>query len=143
MARVKLVPLERYRFSHEQRIYISNINPAGHVGASQMIDIIHDGRIQMLKSLGGSELNLGDGKTGTILSDLAVNYKAELFLDDVVTIESDIAEIEEKGIRIYYRILKNGKTAVLAETGHACFSYSEKSICKVPEVFINKLNEIK
>ena len=141
MPRIKLTELDRYRFSHEQKIYISNINPAGHVGASQMIDLIHDGRILMLKSVGASELNLGDGKTGTILSDLVVNYKAELFIHDVVTIESDISEIEEKGIRICYRILKNGKTAVIAETGHVCFNYQEKSIGKVPEIFINKLKE--
>ena len=143
MARIKLKELDRYRFSHQQQIYISNINPAGHVGASQMLDIIHDGRYQMLKSMGFSELNLGDGKTGSILSDLAVNYKAEIFLDDKVTIESDIAEIEEKGFRIFHRIVKNGKTAVLAETGHVSFNYLEKSISRVPEIFICKINEMK
>ncbi len=143
MARIKLIPLERYRFTHEQKVYISNINPAGHVGSSQMIDLIHDGRIAMLKSLGANELNLGDGKTGTILSDLVVTFKSELFLHDVITIESDISEIEEKGIRICYKIIKDGKTAVLAETGHVCFSYMDKSICKVPEIFINKLSEMK
>ncbi len=143
MARVKLTELERYRFSHEQIIYIANINPAGHVGASQMIDLLHDGRYQMLKSMGASEWNLGDGKSGTILSDLAVNYKAELFLDDVVTIESDISEIEEKSLRIFYRITKNGKTAVLAETGHVCFNYLDKTTGKIPEIFISKLNEVK
>lgn len=143
MARIKLKELDKYRFSIDQKIYISNINPAGHVGASQMVDLIHDGRHQMLKSMGANELNLGDGKTGTILSDLVVNYKAELFLDETVIIESDIAEIEEKGLRIFYRVVKNGKTAVLAETGHVCFNYLDKSICKVPEIFINKLNEVK
>ena len=143
MARVKLKELEKYRFSHEQRVYISNINPAGHVGASQMVDLIHDGRHQMLRSLGASELNLGDGKTGTILSDLVVNYKAEIFLDEIISIESEIAEIEEKGIRIYYRVVKDGRTAVLAETGHVCFNYVDKSIGKVPEIFIQKLNEVK
>jgi len=143
LPRIKLTELDRYRFSHEQKIYISNINPAGHVGASQMVDLIHDGRIHMFRELGVSEMNLGDGKTGTILSDLAVNYKAELFLHDIVTIESDISEMEEKGIRISYRIIKNGKTAVIAETGHVCFVYMEKSIGKIPEVFISKLNEVK
>jgi len=143
LARIKLKELDKYRFSIDQKIYISNINPAGHVGASQMVDLIHDGRHQMLKSMGANELNLGDGKTGTILSDLVVNYKAELFLDETVIIESDIAEIEEKGLRIFYRVVKNGKTAVLAETGHVCFNYLDKSICKVPEIFINKLNEVK
>jgi acyl-CoA thioester hydrolase len=143
LPRVKVKELDKYRFSHEQEIYISNINPAGHVGASQMVDLIHDSRIKMLRSIGGSELNLGDGKTGTILGDLAVNYKMELFLNDVVSIESDVSEIEEKGIRISYRIVKNGKTAVLAETGHVCFVYQDKSIGKVPEIFISRLNEVK
>ncbi len=143
MARIKLKELERYRFSHEQRVYISNINLAGHVGASQMVDLIHDGRHQMLKSMNASEFNLGDGKSGTILSDLVVNYKAELFLDDIIIIESDIAEIEEKGLRVFYKISKNGKTAALAETGHVCFNYLDKSIGKVPEIFISKLNEVK
>jgi acyl-CoA thioesterase FadM len=139
LGRIKLEPLKNYRFSHEQKIYISNINQAMHVGSSQMVDIIHDGRYQMLKSLEANELNLGDGKTGAILSDLVVNYKAEIFLDEIVTVETDIGEIEEKGFRIFYRISKNGKTAALAETGHICFNYLEKSKCEVPEVLIKKL----
>ena len=142
MPRIKLSELARYRFTHEQYIYIANLNVAGHVGAPQMIELIHDGRHQLLKSMGFSEMNLGDGKTGMILSDLAVNYKAELFLDDKISIETDIDEIEEKGFRFFYRILKNGKTAVLAETGHVCFNYFDKSICKLPEIFHKKLNEI-
>jgi len=143
LARIKLKELDKYRFSHQQQIYISNINPAGHVGASQMLEILHDGRYQLLKSLDLNEMNLGDGKTGSLLSDLAVNYKAELFIDDKVIVESDIAEIEEKGFRIFHRILKNGKTAVIAETGHVCFNYMEKRITKVPEIFISKTEEMK
>ena len=139
LGRIKLNPLKNYRFSHEQRIFFSNINQAMHVGASQMADIIHDGRYQMLKSLGGDELNLGDGKTGAILSDLVINFKAEIFLDEIITIETDIGEIEEKGFRIFYKISKNDKIAALAETGHVCFNFTEKTKGTVPEVFLKKL----
>jgi acyl-CoA thioesterase FadM len=139
LGRIKLVPLENYRFSHEQKIYMANINPAMHVGTSQMADIIHDGRYQTLKKLEANELNLGDGKTGAILSDLVTNFKLEIFLDETVIVETYIGEIEEKGFRIFYRISKNGKTAVLAETGHVCFNFLTKSICEVPEVLIKKL----
>jgi len=139
LGRIRLEPLKNYRFSHDQRILFSNINQALHVGSSQMANIIHDGRYIMLKSLGADELNLGDGKTGALLSDLVINFKAEIFLDETVTVETDIGEIEEKGFRIFYRILKNGKTAVLAETGHICFNFFEKVICAVPEVLIEKL----
>ena len=139
MGRIKLAPLEKYRFSHEQRIYFSNINQAMHVGAPQMTNIMHDGRYRMLKSLDANEFNLGDGKTGAVLSDLVINFKAEIFLDEIVTVETDIGEIDEKGFRIFYRISKNGKTAALAETGHVCFNFSNKSKCDVPKVLIEKL----
>ena len=139
MGRIKLEPLKNYRFSHEQRIFFSHINQAMHVGAPQMAVILHDGRYQMLKTLEIHEFNLGDGKTGAVISDLVINFKAEIFLDDIITVETDFGEIEEKGFRIFYRISKNGKTAVLAETGHICFNFSAKTVCTVPEVFVNKL----
>jgi acyl-CoA thioesterase FadM len=139
LGRIKLEPLNNYRFSHEQTMHLSNMNPAMHVGSSQMANIIHDGRWQMLKSLEANELNLGDGKTGAILSDLVINFKAEIFLNEIITVETDIGEIEDKGFRIFYRISKNGKTAALAETGHICFNFLDKSVCAVPEVLIKKL----
>jgi acyl-CoA thioesterase FadM len=118
---------------------MSNINQAMHVGAPQMAGIIHDGRYQMFKNLEINEFNLGDGKTGAIISDLAINFKAEIFLDEIIIVETDIGEIEEKGFRIFYRISKNGKTAALAETGHVCFNFLNKSVCEVPEVLIKKV----
>jgi acyl-CoA thioesterase FadM len=139
LGRIKLTPLEKYRFSYEHEILFSNINQGMHVGSAQMVNIIHDGRYQMLRSFGANELNLGDGKTGAILSDLVINFKAEIFLDETIVIETDIGEIEEKGFRIFYRISKNGKTAVLAETGHICFNFSEKKAYEVPDVLIQKL----
>ena len=113
MPRIKLNELERYRFRHEQVITIAYINPAGHVGNSQMADLVHDGRIHLLRTLGLSELNIGDGKTGLIMGDLVINFKAELFLGEKILIESDIAEIEGKSLRFFHRISKEGKVQLL------------------------------
>lgn len=143
MARIKLIELEQYRFKHELRISISHLNFARHVGNSQMADLLHDGRFQMLNSMGINEENLGDGKTGIIMGDLVINFKAELFIDDIILIESDAGEIAEKGLRFFHRISKNGVTAALAETGFAAFNYIDRKIDKVPEIFIQKLNEYK
>ncbi|HOP29676.1 MAG TPA: thioesterase family protein [Spirochaetota bacterium] len=143
MPRVKLTELENYRFKTEQVITIAYLNPAGHVGNSQMADLIHDGRIHLLRTLGLSEINLGDGKTGLIMGDLVINFKAEIFLGEKVIIEADISEVETRGLRFFYRIIKDGKTAALAETGYVTFSYAERKVCEVPEVFIEKLNSYK
>ena len=143
MPRVKLTELENYRFKTEQMITIAYLNPAGHVGNSQMADLVHDGRIHLLRTLGLNELNLGDGKTGLIMGDLVINFKAEMFLGENVLIEADISEIEARGFRFFYRISKDGKTAALAETGYVTFSYSERKVSDVPSVFIEKLNSYK
>lgn len=143
MPRVKLNELEHYRFRHEHIVKISNLNMAGHVGNAQMAELVHDGRITLLKTLGMNEMNIGDGKTGLIMGDLVINFKSELFYDDRVLIESEISEIEGKGLRFFHRISKEGKTAALAETGFAAFNYAERKICEIPDVFIEKLESYK
>lgn len=143
MPRIKLTELDRYRFKHEQVVTIANINQAGHVGNSQMADLVHDGRIMFLKSLGLNEMNVGDGRTGLIMGDLVINFKMELFYRDNIIIETDVSEIEGKGLRFFYRVSKDGKTAALAETGFATFSYAERKICEVPAVFIEKVKGLR
>lgn len=143
MGRVKLKELDEYRFKHELRISISHLNFGGHVGNSQIADLVHDGRYQMLKSLGLSEANFGDGRSGIIMGDLVINFKAELFMDDIVLIESDAGEITEKGVRFFHRISKNGVTAAVAETGFAAFDYMERRVSILPDIFIQKLNDYK
>lgn len=143
MARIKLSELDHYRFRHKLQISISHLNFGGHVGNSQMADLVHDGRFQMLKNMGINEGNLGDGRTGIIMGDLVINFKAELFIDDIILIESDAGDITEKGLRFFHRISKNGETAAIAETGFAAFDYIERRVGMVPEIFIKKVNEYK
>ena len=142
MPRIKLVELDKYRFRYEQMIHLSNINIAGHTGSVEMTDLIQEGRYRMLKSMGLSDLNLGDGMTGSIMADLVINFKGEIFLDDDIAIEMEISELDEKGYRVFYRVLKKEKTVALAETGFVTFSFREKKTVKVPQVFIEKINSI-
>lgn len=142
MPRIKLKELENYRFSYEKLINIGNINIAGHTGSVEMTDLIQEARYRIMKSLGLNDLNLGDGMTGGIMADIVINFKGEIFLDDVIFVEMDFAEFEEKGYRIFYRVLKNGKVTALAETGFVTFSFSEKKTVSVPAAFIEKLNSI-
>ena len=142
MPRIKLTELENYRFSYKKLINISNINIAGHAGSVEITDLIQEARYRIMKTIGLNDLNLGDGATGGIMGDLAVNFRGEIFLDDVVLIEMDFAEIEDKGYRVFYRIQKNGKTLALAESGFVTFSFKDKKTVKVPDEFIVKINNV-
>ncbi|HPS56534.1 MAG TPA: thioesterase family protein [Spirochaetota bacterium] len=142
MPRIKLIELENYRFSYEKLINIANINIAGHTGSVEMTDLIQEARYRIMKTLGLSDLNLGDGSTGGIMADIVINFKGEIFLDDIVSVEMDFAEFDGKGYRVFYRILKNNKVVAVAETGFVTFSFSEKKTVNVPPIFIDKLKAV-
>ncbi|HQO38908.1 MAG TPA: thioesterase family protein [Spirochaetota bacterium] len=142
MPRIKLKELEIYRFSYEKIINISNINIAGHVGSVEMTDLIQEARYRIMKSIGVSDLNLGDNSTGGIMADMVINFKGEIFLDDIISVEMDFSEFDEKGYRIFYRVLKADRVTALAETGFVTFSFKEKKTVNVPSVFTDKLNSI-
>lgn len=139
MARVKNELQSNYEFSCDLDLRISDFNIAGHVGNSQMVGLVHEARIKLLKELGASEFNLGDGKTGSVIADITVNFKAEIFPDDIVSIKSHIGDIGETGFRIYYCIESNGKPAALIETGIVAFDYKERKRAAVPKELLDAL----
>ncbi|MCP4163109.1 MAG: acyl-CoA thioesterase [Deltaproteobacteria bacterium] len=141
MPRVKNDLKDIYEFSCIIEVRMGDINIGGHVGNSQMIAITHDARIKLFKELGLTELNLGDGKTGTVVADISANFKAEVFLDDNVVVRSQIGEILKSGFRLFQCVECNGKTAALIETGIVAFDFEERKGTALPEVFKKRLQD--
>lgn len=61
MPRINLSELNKYRFRYEHRVRIDQLNAGGHIGSSQMADLLH-GRHRMLDSIDAGEPDPGDGK---------------------------------------------------------------------------------
>jgi acyl-CoA thioesterase FadM len=87
----------------------------------------------MLRSIGVSEADLGDGQTGIIMSDLVVNFRAEGFMFDELLIDTHIGEFSRTGFRIFHRVTKGKTLIALAETGITTFDYTSRKIAPVPE----------
>jgi acyl-CoA thioesterase FadM len=107
-----------------------------------MADIIQEARYRIMKSIGMNDLNLGDNSTGSIMADMVINFKGTITLDDIISVEMDFSEFDEKEYRIFYRILKDDRVCALVETGFVPFSYKENRSVNVPSVFIDRLNSI-
>ena len=97
----------------------------------------------MFRSLGLNEGDLGDDRTGIIMSDLVVNYKAEAFMFDEVIIETQVAEFRRTGFRIFHRVKKGEALIALAETGITTFNYASRKVVPVPEAFLRAVTEHK
>jgi acyl-CoA thioester hydrolase len=142
MARVKIDLPENFSFSTKIPVRITDINYGGHVGNDTILSILHEARVQYLKSNGYSELNM-EG-VGLIMSDVAIEFKNELFYDDTIIASVTAAEFSKVAFEIYYKLEKqdnNIKTLIaVAKTGMVCYDYSNKKITAIPAEVKKKLS---
>ena len=143
MGRVRNELQDEYEFSCAIELRVGDFNYVGHVGNSQLIGLVHEARIKVLKQLGASEQNLGDGKTGLVIADITANFKAEVFPNDIVSVKSHVGDMGETGFRIFHCITANQKTVALIETGIVAFDYQTRQRVQVPEGFLVALRNIK
>ncbi|MBA4390682.1 MAG: thioesterase [Syntrophus sp. (in: bacteria)] len=143
MPRIKLIEQESYEFHFTARLQPRDINYGGHMGNDSLVSLLGTARVNMLYSMGMSEGQLGDGETGVIMSDLAVNFKAEAFMLDEIVIDTHIGEFSRTGFRIFHRLKKEEVLVALAETGMITFNYSIRKIAPVPEIFLKTLEKWK
>ena len=120
-----------FKFSTTIPVRITDLNYGGHVGNDTILSIIHEARVQFLKSFNYSEKDLGG--TGMIMGDVVINFKNELFYGDVVQASVDVINISRASFDIVY-LLKKGEVVVAeAKTGMVCFDYELKKVTSIPD----------
>jgi acyl-CoA thioesterase FadM len=137
MARIKIELPGSFPFSCQIPVRITDINYSGHTGNDTVLSIIHEARMQFLKSIGYTEMEFAG--VGMIMSNVAIEFKKELFYGDTVIASVAAGEISRVGFELYYKleIIRpvNGDNKVLiatAKTGMVCFDYEKKKIVSVP-----------
>ena len=141
MPKIKLVEQGVYEFRTSIRVRPQDVNYGGHVGNDNLISLVGTARARLLHGLGLNELDLGDGQTGIIITDLAVNYKAEAFMFDELIIETHLGEFAEKAFRMFHRVRKDSRLVALAETGFVGYNYEAKKTARIPASFLKRLSD--
>jgi acyl-CoA thioesterase FadM len=141
MPRIKIQVPAHFGFTCSIPLRITDINYGGHTGNDTVLSIIHEARMQYLKSLGYSEMEFAG--VGMIMSDVAIEFKSELFYGDVIQASVACGEISNVGFELFYKleINREGKQilSVVARTGMVCYDYGKKKIVAVPEIAREKL----
>lgn len=137
MPRVRLNELKKYDFRYHLTVQARDVNSAGHLDHKAVIGIIHDARAQIFHTLGMEESNIDDGHTGIIMADLVVNYKAEVFAFEQLSVESHFGGFDEKSFRMFSCVRKDeGECLVaLVEAGFVIYDYLKRSVAPMPESF--------
>jgi|SRR5215218_6662066 len=143
MPRIKLTLPERFSFATSIPVRITDLNYGAHVGNDTILTLMHEARVQFLKSLGYEELNLAG--TGLIMSDAAIEFKKELFYGTFLKVHMAAGDFTRVGFDLYYKLVAetNGSETIIAiaKTGMVCYDYSLKKVVAVPEEAIKKLQQ--
>ena len=144
MARIKIDLPDNFSFSTSIPIRITDINYGGHLGNDTILSLIHEARIQFLKTHDYTEIEF-EG-VGMIMSDVGIEFKNELFYGDVVIASVTASDFSKVSFDIYYKLEKiqddKRVLVVIAKTGMVCFDYKNKKIANVPEKARTKLTSL-
>lgn len=133
MPKIKLQEMDRYQYQIEIPVRITDVNYGGHLGNDSMVSIIHEARFRFVQQIGFKD----EVEAGIILQDICIQFKAETFCNDKLTIHIALGEISRCGLRMFYKIINSDKNvAALAETGIVFIDYSTKKVSNIPEKFI-------
>lgn len=143
MQRIKIDLPQKFIFSSDIPLRISDINYGGHLGNDAVLSIFQEARIRFLNQFGYSEVNI-EGSS-IIMVDAAVQYKSQGFYGDILIVELTVNNLQKIGCDFVYLASnkKTGKEVARGKTGIVFFDYNNNKIISVPEQFRKLIDELK
>jgi len=141
MPRVELDELSNYEFQHHLTVRATDINYADHLGNEALLGLVHEARAQFLKQLKFNTIIQDDQHIGVIISDLVVNFRAEAFAQDQLTIDCQIGDLGERSFRLFHRIRRAEQVIALVESGTVAYDYLAGGVIPLPQDFSTELQK--
>ena len=137
MPRVEIELPERFAFSTELEVRVSDLNYGNHVGNDGVLTLIHEARRRYIRSLGADEIG-ADG-LGLVIADAAIVYRAQAFYGERLKLEVAAGEFQSRSCTFFYKVSKPGVTVAEARTGVVCFDFKAQKAMAFPPALLAKL----
>lgn len=136
MARVQLTLPATFLFETELPVRVSDLNYGAHLGHDAVLTIMQEARVLFYRHLGFKDELSFEGSVGQIIADVAIQYKSEGFLGDVLIVKIGVEEITRFGFDMLYLLQNKSTNKELArgKTGIVCFDYTTRKIATIPHV---------
>ncbi|NML66989.1 thioesterase [Hymenobacter sp. RP-2-7] len=132
MARVKVALPASFLFTATMPVRITDLNYGAHLGNDALLGLLHEARVQFLAHLGTTEFDPAT-RLGFIMADVAIEYKAEAFHGDVLSIAMGLADPNKYGFDLVYQVQnQHGKEVARAKTGMLAFDYNTRKLRALP-----------
>jgi acyl-CoA thioesterase FadM len=142
MARAVIILPEKFAFSTEIPVRITDINYGGHLGNDAMLSIIQEARLRFLNALGYSEKDV-EG-FGIIMADSVLIYKSQAFYGDVLKIDITVNDFCKRACDLIYLLSHkiSGKEVARAKTRIAFFDYTKNRTVPIPAKFLKSFRKV-
>ena len=145
MARIKIDLPARFSFSTNIPVRITDINFGDHVGNDTILSLVHESRAQFFTYCGYTELDFGGA--GTIMSDVAIEYKNQIYYGDSILASVAVGEITKVAFDLFYKLEKTSAdgqlvTVALAKTWMVCYDYEQKKVTAIPAAAVTKITSL-
>jgi acyl-CoA thioesterase FadM len=142
MARAVIILPEKFVFSTEIPVRITDINYGGHLGNDAMLSILQEARLRFLNSLGYSEKDI-EGY-GIIMADSVLIYKSQAYYGDVLKIEITANDFSKRACDLIYLMShkNSGKEIARAKTRIAFFDYTNSTTVPIPAKFLKTFRSL-
>ena len=139
MARIRIPVPESFSFSTLIPVRITDLNYGGHVGNDSILGLLHEARVQYLHHLQLTELDFAG--TSLIMSDVAIEFKSEVFYGSTIKALITAGDITRAGFELFYKMVNadDDKLIAVAKTGMVCFDYTTRKVTAVPAAAHQKL----
>lgn len=134
---------DAFKFSTDLDVRINDINYGGHLGNDRYLSLFHEARLRYLNQFGCSELDIGD-QTSLIMSQAHIDFKAQAFWGDRLTVFVRITQITALKFRMEYLIIFSEDHARQVASGYtvlAGFDYRNQQVKKLPTKFIENIQQ--
>jgi acyl-CoA thioester hydrolase len=141
MGRVQIEIPSNFLYETILDVRASDLNYGNHLGHDSVLTIMQEARIKFYRTLGFENELSFQGDVGQVISDVAVVYKSEAFLGDVLLCKIAAADFNKYGFDLIYLLINNQtqKEVARGKTGIVCFDYSSRKIAQIPAILLNQL----
>ncbi len=142
MARIELsIPEDSLTFTTWMTVLSTDVNIARHLGNEALIAMISEVRFRFWRQAG--LIDVDSGRTNLIVTDLAVVYRAEGRLWDVLRFDVGFDDPNRYGGDIVFRVTRQSDETVIAlvKSGFVFFDYETGRVAPMPDSVVHALRQ--
>ena len=143
MPRIQFALPDRFVFATDIQIYISHVNQGGHLDNAQLLTLVSEARVRFFQALGYREA--GVEGLSIVVGDMVAQYKSEGFHGETMRVSMVPQDPNKYGFDLVYRMecLDTAREVARGKIGIVFVDRQTRTVAAVPEVFLQKVNDLK